>query len=486
MLCVKFCVRLFFKKYLRFYYRFKIDGDNSMEESRKYLVAVALLAVLAVGFGLAGTFAPVSEEVSPRQSSSGSVTHFMNPPTYDSGWVNITYKVGQYFNVTHDLNTTEVFVDIVGKQSLGGTNGEHQRNLGGTEVIPGWSRTHGGANDEVAYSMIQTDDGGHAIAGYTYSYGAGSADFWLIKTDAFGNMEWSKTYGGTSAEEARSVVQTSDGGYAIAGATLSLGEGSWDFWLVKTDWFGNMEWSKTYGRAWPDGLYSMVQTSDGGYALAGYTLSFDAGEDRDFWLVKTDADGNQLWNKTYGGAGEEGASTVIQTGDGGYALTGGFRSYGAGEMDCWLIKTDSFGALLWEKIYGGVANDGPNSLVQKNNGGYVLAGFTESFGAGGRDFWLIETDTETGLAWTSLTNSTITLYRGRTDPYWNHVRVRMWLIREPTWQWGDINQDGKVDIQDLYILAQNYGKTFSLLSLTGIIAIAGIHQHKKRKQQTQT
>jgi len=151
--------------------------------------------------------------------------------------------------------------------------------------------------------------------------------------------EWNKTYGGASWDYAFSVVQTSEGGYAIAGATSSFGVGSLDFWLVKTDADGNMQWNKTYGGADGDMAYSVVQTGDLGYAMAGYTRSFGAGE-HDVWLVKTDGSGSVQWNKTYGGTALEWARSVVQTSDGGYAIAGATHSFGVGG-DFWLIKLEA-------------------------------------------------------------------------------------------------------------------------------------------------
>jgi hypothetical protein len=348
----------------------------------------------------------------------------------------------------------------------------------------------GGNYDDRAYSLIQTNDGGYALTGYARSYSGGTHDahFWLVKTDSAGNVQLNKTYGGTGDDVAYSLIQTNDGGYALAGSTKSYGAGDTDFWLVRTDSAGNMLWSKTYGGTVDDVAYSLIQTSDGGYALAGSTKSYGAGN-YDFWLVRTDSSGNMLWSKTYGGTSEDFAYSMIQTSDGGYALTGYTKSYGVGTpsySNIWLIKTDRFGNAQWSKTYEGSNNDFAYSIIQTSDGGYALAGQTYSYGSGGSDVWLIKTDTESGssagLSMTELTNSTITLYHGSADPYWNYVRVRIWLIKEPTWIYGDINMDGIVDAKDLYIIGRNYGKTFSLLSLTGIVAVAGIRTVKKRKQ----
>jgi len=261
-----------------------------------------------------------------------------------------------------------------------------------------WNQTYGGIGNDYALCVIQTKDGGYAIAGYTKSYGAGLEDFWLVKTDSAGTMQWNKTYGGLSSEAAYSVVQTSDGGYAIAGYTMSFGAGSIDFWLVKTDEYGNMSWSKTYGGAGPEVANSVVQTSDGGYAIAGYTSSYGAGLE-DFWLVKTDSAGTVQWNKTYGGTSDEVANSVVQTDDGGYAIAGYTFFYGPGAYDFLLVKTDSAGNMQWSKTYGGARADMGRSMVQTSDGGYALAGDTYSYGAGSNDFWLVKTDSAGNMQW---------------------------------------------------------------------------------------
>ncbi|MCK4695000.1 MAG: hypothetical protein KAT74_04525, partial [Candidatus Cloacimonetes bacterium] len=157
-----------------------------------------------------------------------------------------------------------------------------------------WTKTFGGDNDDAAYSVNQTTDGGYIIAGYTYSHGAGASDFWLVKTDESGNEEWNQTYGGNYNEVAQSVQQTTDGGYIITGSTSSYGAGETDFWVIKTDENGNEEWNQTYGGNDYDIAYSVQQTSDGGYIIAGSTSSYGAGYS-DFWLVKTDENGIEEW-----------------------------------------------------------------------------------------------------------------------------------------------------------------------------------------------
>jgi len=259
-----------------------------------------------------------------------------------------------------------------------------------------WNQTYGGTNDERAYSVIQTSDGGFALIGFTYYIDLENEDFYLIKTDEQGNLQWEQTYGGAGAEGGSSLVQTSDGGYALAGSTTSFGAGNIDFWLVKTDSDGNVMWNQTYGGTETDSAESMVQTGDGGFALTGRTNSFGAGL-WDFWLVKTDSNGNMMWNQTYGGTEWDLPNSLVQTRDGGYALAGYTESFGAGSNDYWLVKTDADGNVMWNQTYGGTEFDEATSLVQTSDGGYVLAGSSNSLQNGG--VWIVKTDANGNVMW---------------------------------------------------------------------------------------
>ena len=252
-----------------------------------------------------------------------------------------------------------------------------------------WDETYGGAATENALGeTVQAGDGGYTIFGDTRSFGAGGSDFWLIKIDEDGNMQWNQTYGGASGETSGDMCLTSDGGYALVGQTSSFGAGGYDFWLVKTDATGTIQWNQTYGGTGSEYAYNVIQTDDGGYLLTGNTNSFGEGSN-DFWLVKTDGSGNMQWNQTYGGTDFDGAIYMIQTEDGGYALAGFTSDNG---HDFCLVKTDLDGNLEWNMTYGGTGMEWAYHVIQTDDGGYLLTGDTTSFGAGIKDIWLVKTD----------------------------------------------------------------------------------------------
>ncbi len=262
-----------------------------------------------------------------------------------------------------------------------------------------WTRTYGGNGADVGSSVVQTSDDGYIIAGYTESYGVGDEDVYLIRIDVNGDTLWTKTYGGSNLDIGYSVVQTRDGGYIIAGSTKSFGAGVGDVYLIKTDAKGDTLWTKTCGGSSEDRGFSVVQTNDGGYIIVGETHSYGAGSS-DVYLIKTDVNGDTLWTRTYGGNGADVGSSVVQTSDDGYIIAGYTESYGVGDEDVYLIRIDVNGDTLWTKTYGGSNLDIGYSVVQTRDGGYIIAGSTKSFGAGVGDVYLIKTDAKGDTLWT--------------------------------------------------------------------------------------
>jgi uncharacterized delta-60 repeat protein len=262
-----------------------------------------------------------------------------------------------------------------------------------------WTKTIGGSSDDAAYSIIQSSDGGYVVAGWTKSFGAGSYDFYVVKLDSSGNVQWTKTIGGSSDDRAYSIIQSSDGGYVVAGLTKSFGAGWYDMYVVKLDSGGNVQWTKTIGGSDWDVARSIIQSSDGGYVVAGATSSFGAGW-YDIYVVKLDSAGNVQWTKTIGGSSDDEANSIIQSSDGGYVVAGWTKSFGAGWEDIYVVKLDSSGNVLWTKTIGGSSDDEANSIIQSSDGGYVVAGYTKSFGAGSRDIYLVKLDSSGNVQWT--------------------------------------------------------------------------------------
>lgn len=263
-----------------------------------------------------------------------------------------------------------------------------------TASVPPFIRVYGGPGIEEGYSVYQTSDGGFVFLGSTDSYGAGKMDFWLVKTNSAGDEEWTRTYGGIQDDIGRSVQQTSDGGYILAGSTISSGAGSYDVLLVKADTNGDEEWSETFGGPSLEQGFSVKQTNDGGYVVAAITESYGSGGE-DIWLIKTDINGVEEWNNTFGGAGVDQCNAVQQTGDGGYILTGSIYLSDVDIYKIMLLKTNAQGFEEWQKTFGGSdnGNDIGYAVEQSSDGGYVVFGHSDSYSeAGAIDALLIKTD----------------------------------------------------------------------------------------------
>ena len=267
-----------------------------------------------------------------------------------------------------------------------------------------WNHTFGGESYDRGYSVKQTIDGGYIIAGCTQSFGAKYFDVWLIKTNSYGIEEWNHTFGGNSEDWGYSVQQTNDSGYIIAGYTNSYGAGESDFWLIKTDNNGIEEWNSTFGGTNHDRGYSVQQTNDYGFIITGYTVSYDDDYTGcDVLLIKTDPSGNKQWHQTYGGSGTKNkfdiGYSVQQTAEGGYIILGDTEIYYEAMADFFLIKTDSDGKQEWYKTYGGNYSDRGRFVQQTKDGGYILTGWAYSFTITNPDIWLIKTDSEGNESW---------------------------------------------------------------------------------------
>jgi hypothetical protein len=265
-----------------------------------------------------------------------------------------------------------------------------------------WSTTIGGSGSDYSLSIQKTQDGGFIMVGSTDSFGAGMDDVYLVKTNSIGTLEWSTTFGGSTTDYGQSIATTRDGGYIITGGTCSYGMGSFDVYLVKTNSLGVLEWSTTFGGSgWDYGHY-VQQTQDGGYIIAGYSNSFSPGLlYDDVYLVKTNDQGTLEWSTTIGGAKTDRGFSVAQCQDGGYIITGETNSFSSSFMlDVYLLKTDSLGNFQWHKNFGGNNHDRGYSVVQTQDGGYIVTGETGSFGSN-YDVYLIKTDSQGNLEWSN-------------------------------------------------------------------------------------
>jgi hypothetical protein len=261
---------------------------------------------------------------------------------------------------------------------------------------PVFQKVYGLVGDSWGNCVQETKDKGFIISGSTFGVGAGSNDVYLLKIGENGSLKWTKTFGGSGMDYGCSIQQTDDGGFIIGGYTTSFsGTTQGDLYLVKTDSSGQLQWSKTFGGSQDDVGYSVLQANDGGFILVGMTTSFGAGSG-DVYMVKVSPKGSLLWAKTYGGSGWDDGRSVQQTKDGGFIITGWTESFGSGGRDIYLIKTNSDGTLQWSKTFGGTGYDIGWSVQQTHDNGFIITGRGDSFGGG---VYLVKTDSVGALQW---------------------------------------------------------------------------------------
>ncbi|MCX6183863.1 MAG: T9SS type A sorting domain-containing protein [Flavobacterium sp.] len=291
-----------------------------------------------------------------------------------------------------------------------------------------WQKTLGGSGEDIARSIQQTNDGGYIVAGYTYSTNGditgnnGQSDYWVVKLNSQGDLLWQKTLGGSNQDDARSIQQTADGGYIVAGWTLSINgdvtgnHGERDYWVVKIDSQGTIQWQKTLGGTADDFPSSIQQTNDGGYIVAGYTSSNEgdvSGNNglTDYWVVKLNIQGELVWQKTLGGSDSDAGISIHTTADGGYVVGGyaysnnGDVSSNQGNTDYWVVKLDNQGVILWQKTLGGTNQDAAYSIQPTSDGGYIVAGYTLStdgdiiLNHGAIDYWVVKLNYQGTIQW---------------------------------------------------------------------------------------
>lgn len=340
-------------------------------------------------------------------------------------------------NARYGVQTSDGGFIVVGQSNS--TNGDLTANYGAYDFWVTklnsignllWQKNYGGSADDIARCVKQTTDGGYLVFGDTYSNSNdvtgnhGGKDYWLIKLNSTGTLVWQKTFGGTGNESAKSIVLTNDGGIALFGYSGSndgdvLGNhgGVSDYWLVKTDGNGNIQWKSVYGGSDTEEGDICVQTNDGGFILSGTSMSNDGdvtgnhGGFGDYWIVKTNNTGVITWQKCFGGSGAELAREIIQTSDGNYLVAGysdsndGDVTGNHGLQDYWVVKLTVSGGLIWQKSLGGTNSEWPYAVTETNLGTYVISGNSQSNNGdvtgnhGGWDYWIVNLSSSGSVLW---------------------------------------------------------------------------------------
>lgn len=389
----------------------------------KRLGIVAGVVIVLVGAGLYFLFAPGAPE--PTQltwehtyggSGRDEATHIA--PTSDGGAVIAGDRTQ---DGTSNVDAWVIRLDKQGstvwERTWGGPDDEHVEDVRATTdgefIVTGetqgatiglgqvwvskldgdgktvWMHTYDSGRKGAAHSVLPTADGGYVVAGTEPGRVANYYDGWVAKIDAQGKLEWEYTYGGADDESIAAIRDTPDGGFVFVGATQSEGEGRTDAWIVKLDGSGQMQWEHTYGSPQPDEAMDVVTLSDQGFIVAGWTDRKVDRDKRDGWLLRLDAKGERIWEHTYGGREADLAYSIRPTNDGGFVVAGATASFGEGRMDAWVFKVDKDGNQLWNQALGGKDDEQATAVEPMLDGAFVVAGREASHGAGREDAWIL-------------------------------------------------------------------------------------------------
>ena len=254
-----------------------------------------------------------------------------------------------------------------------------------------WQQTFGGSKDDIAKSVVSTDDGGLVVASTTRSFGAGKSDVSIMKLDSKGNKLWEKYFGGDRKDTASAIVQTDDGGYIVVGSTKSYGNGGYDYYIIKIDSKGNKLWEKVAGGEGKDEATALTTTKDGGVVILGSSKSYGNGA-YDYYALKLDAKGRLLWEQTAGGKDWDIPSAIAETDDGALLLVGKSESFSENSYDGYVVKLGSDGKFIWEKTFGGKKEDILSAIAKGEDGGFLMVGKTKSYKDRKGDAYIIKLD----------------------------------------------------------------------------------------------
>lgn len=385
------------------------------------LVLIALLIIPSSGIMGSGVKAEV-DDIDNINSIQGEL--FINENTKYTG-------VDVQLNKTYGTNLTDLLLSVIetsdGNYLIAGEIFGYLGSAPKTEIwlskinengVQIWNQTYGGTEEEHFGSIIETSDGGYAFVGYTFSYGTlTDNDVYLVKINSSGAVQWSQHYDSGTADWGRTVIQTSDGGYLLCGKTWLTDYSDGDIWFIKTNSNGVEQWNKTYGGTEYESLGGILELPGNKYLFSGSTTSYGSGN-ADVWLFSTDNSGNMEENKTFGSNESDYCNALIATSDGGFLLAGSTTANSQGSSDVWMIKLNSTFSEQWNGTYGGLNAEAAQAVIETSKGTFLSAGYSYTNSSGEGDLFLVEASSEGNFLWKYTTGGSYAdaVYRHAINP----------------------------------------------------------------------